>query len=635
MNLKFKLIFLGVLVAIILSIIFAGALVTDITLVSPANNAWTNSVAPSFVFNAESSIDPTFSCNLWIDGSNFASNGSVLNNTDTTLIPMLPLSQGSHNWYISCIDSDPSITISETRIINVDTQDPVVTLLEPDDGDKFTTREIDFQFKVADNLDTSLFCELYVDGDLEEDGSVGNGSTKTWTITGLSRDNHNWYVSCEDDAGNTGTSSTWNFEIEDVGYCEYGEQGSYLDITLEEPDDGDDFNVGDEITVKVEIENDANEDLDIVVEAELYDLDDDDSIVDEEYETEIEEDDTITVTLKLRIPSSIDEDNDFVVNVKVYEDGEEDEQCTEESVDVDIDRKSHDVSIKDISLSTNTVPCDGSFNLYLSIENNGDRDEDVKIYIYSSVLEIDFNRTIFLDEGADYSTSLLFDVPDDIQEGDYLVDVRVLYDYYDNHYHESATEDLQLRVEGNCPPPAMSDVSLTLSQVGDVFANYDFTTKLTITNTGNVKTTYSVDVSGYDEWATLIKISPETITLDSGQSGYIYITLKPGEEAYGMYDFTAQVSFDGETEVQSMSVDVKRRSEAAEVWEQLWFEAKRYWYWALFNLALLVAIIILVIYVIRQARKGKRRTQGKPTEIKLRPLKPEWNPKTKKRKKKR
>jgi len=629
-----KLVFLAILVAAILSITLVWGLITDISLVDPANNAWVNTTSPQFVFRAISDTDPTFSCNLWTDGFNNGYNNSVLNNTDTALVPLFLLSDGSHSWHISCVDSNLTIVNSETRTINVDTEKPVVTLLEPDDGDKFSTRDVDFQFKVEDNLDDELFCELYVDGNKEEDGNVDNDTAVTWTINDLSRDTHNWYVSCEDEAGNNGTSLTWSFEIEEIGYCEYGEQGSDLDFTLKSPDDGDDFSVGDEIEVKVEVENNANENLDVVVEAELYDLDDDDSVIDTDYEFELKEDDTETITLTLKIPSTVDEDNDFVVNVKVYEDNKEDEQCKEDSVDVDIERKSHDVSIKDIYLNTDSVACGGSFTLYLGIENNGANDEDIKIKVFSSVLDIDFNRTLFLDKGEDYTTNLLFNVPKNIQEGNYLVDVTVYFDYYDNSYHESVSEDLQIKVEGNCPPPAMSDVSFILSQVGDVFANYDFTTKVSITNTGNVETTYTVDVSDYDEWATLNKVSPESLTLNPGSTGYVYVALKPKEEAYGMYSFKVKVSFDGKTEEQSMSVDVKRRSEAAAAWEKIWFEMKRYWGYALFNLALIIAIIVLIIYTIKLNR-GKRRKVEKPTEIKLRPLKPEWKPKTKTRKKKR
>ena len=424
-----------------------------------------------------------------------------------------------------------------------------------------------------------------------------------------------------------------NFDIEEIGYCEYGEQGSGLDLTLNNPDNGDDFDIGDEIEVRVKVENKANKDLDVVVEAELYDIDDEDKIVDDDYSFELKEDDTDSVTLKLKIPSTVDEDHDFVVKVKAYEDGNEDDQCKEDSVDVDIKRKSHEITIRDVSLSTDTAACGDSFNLYLSIENNGAHDEDVKITIYSSVLEINFNRTLVLDEGDDYSTSLSFAVPKDIQEGNYLIDIKVYYDYYDNVYHETSSDDLQLTVKGNCPPPAMSDVSISVSQTGDVFANYDFSVKVSITNTGNIETKYSVDVSEYEEWASLKKINPEEITLSPGSTGYVYVTLKPNADSYGTYDFVVKVNYDNKIKEQSVSIDVKRRSEAAAAWDKFWFEARRYWGWALFNLALIIAIVVLVIYIIRINRSRKKRE--KPTEIKLRALQPEWKPKTKARKKKR
>ncbi|MCL6500911.1 MAG: putative S-layer protein [Candidatus Pacearchaeota archaeon] len=624
-----KLVFIGILMVVILSITLIGAAITNINLVSPANGAWINDISPVFTFSARSTIDPVFVCSLNIDGGIVATNTSVLNNTNTNISPPLPLSQGTHTWFISCVDSEGVPLNSITRTVYVDSENPVVELIGPVDGFETQEREVDFKFKVTDNLDTQMECTLYLDGDDVKTSGVNNNTQTTWTITDLERDEHTWYVKCEDNAKNSHTSPTWDFKILEVGYCVSGEQGTDLSLVLEKPESNDEFYVGEDIEIEVEVENSGTEDLDIVVKAELYDLDGEDDIVTNKVEDTVEEDETKTITLKLRIPSTADEDHDHVVNVKVYEKGAEDEQCKEDSVDVVIEKKEHDISIKDLLLNPSTVECSKSFNLNFNIENTGREDENIKIYVYSSPLKINISKTLGLDSGEDYSDSLLLTVPKNIQEGNYIIDFIVYYDYYDNSYHDSTSGDLQITVRGNCLPPEHRDVSFTASPLGDAFVGREFTTRLMVTNTGNVDSTYSITAKDYSEWATLVRVDPGTLTLGEGEVGYSYVVLKPLENATGARSFKVQVKFENVTKEQIVTVDVKHASEAATAWEQFLFEVRRNWVWALFNLILIAVIIILLISLIKQKR-SKARPRPSATEIRLRQFEPEWKPKKRK-----
>ncbi len=632
---KSKFVFLGILIAIVLSLSLAFASITYVTLVSPANNVWTNSIAPDFTFRAGSDIVSAFSCRLIINSVTYATNNSVQAGVDTIMTPMLPLNQGTHSWNINCSDDGwmtPGIN-SETRTINIDTGDPVVTLLDPQNGYETQSRSIDFEYMVTDNYDNSLQCYLYIDGVEEADMVAYNADTEIFSRDYLERGNHDWYVTCEDDAGNSGTSSTWGYTIEEIGYCNEGIVGSYFDVNIKEPDSGDDFYVGEEISVEVEVENDYTKDLDIVIKAQLYDMDDEDEITEERLEVEIQEDETETYTLKLRIPSTVDDNNDFVVQVKVYKDGDEDEQCNEDSVDVELNKKNHYVVIEEFSIYPTTASCGDSFNLNLKIENAGESDEDVQIKILNSDLSIDFEKTIDLDENDDYGFSQTFSIPKDIQEGNYDVKVIVSYNYYSTSYHDYVKDYLTLKVEGDCLPVPEYGLSFTLSQIGDVFIGSDFTTKVIVTNTGNTRTTYSVDVSGYEDWADLIRINPETITLDGNNLGYVYITLRPNQDALGLNSFKVKISYDNIVKEQDMTVDIKYQSEAASRWRQFVFEMKRNWYWVLLNIALLAIIVALIVYFVIH-RKGRRKRTTRPTTeaIVVKPFQPEWNPQASKAK---
>ncbi len=605
-NLSKKFIFFGILIIAILSISLIMAAITNITLISPAHNSWTNDNTPDFTFNAQSSLVNPFNCSLYIDNTYHTSNDSVISGENTILNPASDLSDGSHDWYISCVDSDLKPKNSTTWTINIDTGDPVVTLLDPPDDYTTQLRSIDFEFRATDNYDLHIECSLYID-DVEEDHmTVYSGDVEIFEVDYISRGIHDWYITCEDEAGNIGHSETRDFEIEEIGYCKYGELGTYLEISIEEPDFDDEFYVGEEIEVEVEVENDYTKDLDIVIKAQLYNLDDEDDESEEKLEVEIDEGETETYTLNLKIPSSVDESDDFVVNVKVYEDGEEDEQCSEDSVDITIERKNHEIIIDKLSINPTTVECDANFNLNLEIENVGENDEDVQIKIFNSDLSIEFEKEIPLDEGDDYVLNQVFSVPKDIQEGNYIINVEVNYNEYSGSYHDYTEDKITLKVEGNCLPAAEKDVSFTLSQIGDVFVGNDFLTKVVITNTGNVETTYSIEIENYQHWATLTSINPRTITLYKGETGYVYITLKPTENAGDINSFTVQVSFDSITEEQQISVQIRKETEAAAAWSQFLFELKRNWYWAFLNLFLFVIIIILIIHLIIQRGRARR-----------------------------
>ncbi|MCX8194230.1 MAG: Ig-like domain-containing protein, partial [Candidatus Pacearchaeota archaeon] len=149
--LTLSVIILTALAAVLLTKVVIAA-ITSITLVSPSDNSWTDDNTPSFTFKAISNSSPTFSCYLTIDGSNVASNGSVSNNTNTILTSSDILSDGSHKWNITCDDGVGTMT-STTRTINVDTQDPQVTLISPTDGSSLSSTKVNFKFKVTDNLD--------------------------------------------------------------------------------------------------------------------------------------------------------------------------------------------------------------------------------------------------------------------------------------------------------------------------------------------------------------------------------------------------------------------------------------------------------------------------------------------------
>jgi hypothetical protein len=83
-------------------------------------SVYVSSSQPPFNFTATSDQNGSFACELSIDGIPSGGNDTVLNGTPTTLVPNVPLSEGSHPWSISCADAD-SVNTSGAGNIVVDT----------------------------------------------------------------------------------------------------------------------------------------------------------------------------------------------------------------------------------------------------------------------------------------------------------------------------------------------------------------------------------------------------------------------------------------------------------------------------------------------------------------------------------
>ncbi|MEM4215440.1 MAG: putative S-layer protein [Candidatus Pacearchaeota archaeon] len=614
-KLKINVLLLITLIATIIFLTNIIASITSITLISPSNNAWTNDNTPSFSFRAISNSDSTFSCHLTVDGSNVVSNDSVVNNTNTVFTSDI-LNDGSHRWNITCADSI-GVSTSETRTINIDSQEPQINLISPSDGSSLSSKEVSFKFKVTDNLDTSLSCELYVDGDKEKTGNVNNNSQVTWTLT-LTRGSHDWQVKCKDNANNEKTSSEWDFEITSGAgaYCSDGEQGNYLTISIENPEEDETIIAGENVSIKVKVTNEHSDDLNIIVKAQLYDLDKDDDIVTVTKETTISEDSTKTLTLYLEVPSTVNPDHDFIIRAKVYEKNNEEEQCKEDYINVNVNKKEHLIVINDLKVIPTIVNCGSNFSVYVDISNKGLNEENVKIIIKNSELNIDFSKTLLIDESKNYYNSFIFSVPKDASEKNYNIEMKV---YYGEDYELYISRIVNLEVKGDCFVE-QRDASLSLQQVSDAFVGKEFTIKLTITNTGNVPTDYFVSVSDYESWATLSRIEPENLTIESGNNGYVYIVLTPLENASGSQSFKVIVNFGSVSKEQTISIDVRKESKAASWLEQLSFEFRRSWQWFIVDALLVAAIIVLSIFLIK-ARRENKRLSGEYPKVKIRTIK--------------
>jgi len=218
--------------------------------------------------------------------------------------------------------------------------------------------------------------------------------------------------------------------FDDLDTCKSGVVGD-LDLKLKEPHQGDDFGVGDEIKVKIDVKNNADENKDIVVEVALYNIDKNDIEGEIDDEEEIRDGKTESFELVLNVPDDF-EDDSYLLFVKAYENRNEESQCVEGAIDINLEREKHDVIIKDFSINPESIVAGKNFDVFMKVQNIGENDEDV--YLIAEIKELNVlteSETFELEEfGEDdtYSETFSVEIPENAQKGDYTVLVKAIFD---------------------------------------------------------------------------------------------------------------------------------------------------------------------------------------------------------------
>lgn len=126
------------LVLLILPMISLAA-VTDVSLVTPADNYNTTDTTPTFTFNATSDTQATLNCTLYLNSTSYGINASVTNATDTNITASEISTDGKYEWLMSCTDDVDTVNSSAINI-TIDTTAPTTTLVAVDDNnDTYTT----------------------------------------------------------------------------------------------------------------------------------------------------------------------------------------------------------------------------------------------------------------------------------------------------------------------------------------------------------------------------------------------------------------------------------------------------------------------------------------------------------------
>ncbi len=186
----------------------------SITLVEPEQEYWNNDGNISFIYYVSDNNGLT-NCSLIIDEVFNKTNETTLTNNANNTINLTGINEGTYNWSINCTDTSGNIGSSSTaRTFYVDKTKPTVNLSRPESGAVISGYAADLNFTVIDNMDSSLECNLTLDGSVQNSNpiSADNGSITHYQASAIEDGTHYWNVTCWDNASNSNTSLTWNFE---------------------------------------------------------------------------------------------------------------------------------------------------------------------------------------------------------------------------------------------------------------------------------------------------------------------------------------------------------------------------------------------------------------------------------------
>ena len=241
--------------------------------------------------------------------------------------------------------------------------------------------------------------------------------------------------------------------MQNTARCISGSQGN-INIDLSEPDNGEEFNPGENMEIKADVENLNSDGKSIIFKAVLYNLDKNDE------EEKVQETEIISsgeeeiFDLNFDISEDIDDSDDFVLYVKAYEKDGQEEQCAEGVVNLDIKREKHDTRITEIEIGSEQIYSGESLSVVVKGQNFGSDNED-NVQITLSVLELNISESSEtfdleeFDENDGFEKTFYLKIPENAEAGNYQVVAKV--NFNDESDEKSAGFSVFKRITLNYP----------------------------------------------------------------------------------------------------------------------------------------------------------------------------------------
>lgn len=316
--------------------------------------------------------------------------------------------------------------------------------------------------------------------------------------------------------------------------CEDGVIGN-LNIDVNEPDDGDDFRPNQELNIGTEVDNNDNDDMDVKVESSLYNMDKGKKILSVfSDEKNIDSDDSESFDMDMKIPTDskyLKEGDDYMLFVKAYENGNEEDNCDERFIDLSLELDEDDVIIESLTLTPQIASCGDTVTASLKARNIGSGDQNnARLELKQDDLDVNKMSDMFDLEGFDdkddnYRTEIFtFNIPSNAEEKDYAFNAKVYFSDLSQSLDVLLNPSASLTVS-NCgisssTSTTSSQAMLTVSSLKSAAIGSVLSLPYVITNNGQ-SASFTVEFVPSGTWSTK---QVQTVTVSSGQSSQFTIS---------------------------------------------------------------------------------------------------------------
>ena len=307
------------------------------------------------------------------------------------------------------------------------------------------------------------------------------------------------------------------------------------------------------IEVEVDIDNNADRDIDTGIEFFLYDGSDEiDSDKPGTEEINDGEDERFTGELKISLSDRLS-GSDLTIYIVAFDDDDEENLCVLEDVDINLDLQNEDVVIDSFTLTPATAQCGDLVSANLKVFNIGDDDtKDVYIELENSDLGVEerteaFDLDKFGDKDNDATKRMTFKVPEDVSPGAYTLTATAFFDAASQTYISSQGLNVVCSRQqttggqgvGVTSISGAGAVTLDINEADISVSGNSFSVPVKLTSTAGIKTTYTVSVTNIQDWAK--PVSEKAVTLNPGQSTNLFFLIEASGAATGRQGATMNV----------------------------------------------------------------------------------------------
>ncbi len=213
--------------------------------------------------------------------------------------------------------------------------------------------------------------------------------------------------------------------------CSAGSSPREIELDITDPDDDDEFEAGDEFSLIVNVENKANDNERIEVEAILYNVDNDKSEDKQTKTIKVDEDNDEDFTFDFVVPEDAEDNDEFELFVKAFQRDNEDQVCAEDSISLDVEVPDHKLLVESFSLTPATAECGDTVTGSLLLRNLGSSDEEVTLDVVNEKLKLSQSSSLVeVKEDRKRNiqpVSFRFVVPENAEDGEYVIQAKANY----------------------------------------------------------------------------------------------------------------------------------------------------------------------------------------------------------------